>query len=79
MDVVKTRMMAAAKGENKYKGWIDATITIAREEGIAALWKGIIPRLARIAPGQAITCQWVVVSRIETWFEARAHQRGTPF
>jgi solute carrier family 25 citrate transporter 1 len=65
--------MAAAKGEQKYKGWIDATVTIAREEGIAALWKGIVPRLARIAPGQAIT--WMVVTRIETWFEQRAMQQ----
>lgn len=28
---------------------------IAEEEGIAALWKGLTPRLMRIMPGQAIT------------------------
>lgn len=75
MDVVKTRMMAAAEGERRYKGWVHATRTIAAEEGIGALWKGIIPRLARLAPGQAIT--WTVVTMVQTMFERR--QMGEKF
>ncbi|KAM7256423.1 hypothetical protein ACFE04_012164 [Oxalis oulophora] len=56
-DVVKTRLMAqsrSADGELKYKGMIHAIRTIYAEEGIKALWRGLLPRLMRIPPGQAI-------------------------
>lgn len=36
--------------------------TIWIEEGFLALYKGLLPRLARIAPGQAIT--WTVVEQV---------------
>ena len=39
----------------KYTGLAQACSLIAKEEGYAALWKGITPRLMRIIPGQAIT------------------------
>jgi solute carrier family 25 citrate transporter 1 len=61
VDVVKTRMMAQKYTPGvpvKYTGWIQATKLIVHEEGMAALWKGLIPRLTRLAPGQAIT--WCV-------------------
>ena len=35
----------------------------------AALWKGLTPRLARVAPGQAI--MWSVVSQVVSFFEQR--------
>lgn len=66
VDVIKTRMMAQTyvPGEEiKYKNWFQAGKLIAAEEGLPALWKGIIPRLTRLAPGQAIT--WTVVMRVE--------------
>jgi solute carrier family 25 (mitochondrial citrate transporter), member 1 len=37
---------------------------------VAALWKGLTPRLARVAPGQAI--MWTVVGQVTTFFEQRA-------
>lgn len=52
-----------------YKGFIHAFRKIAAEEGLPALWKGLVPRLMRLAPGQAIT--WTVVTRITTLFEQR--------
>jgi solute carrier family 25 citrate transporter 1 len=70
VDVIKTRMMAQTyvPGEPvKYKNWFQAGKLIAQEEGVRALWKGIIPRLTRLAPGQAIT--WTVVLRVTSWFE----------
>jgi len=70
VDVIKTRMMAQTyvPGEPiKYKNWFQAGKLIAQEEGPRALWKGIIPRLTRLAPGQAIT--WTVVMRLTSWFE----------
>jgi solute carrier family 25 citrate transporter 1 len=70
VDVIKTRMMAQTyiPGEEvKYKNWYQAGALIAKEEGVGALWKGIIPRLTRLAPGQAIT--WTVVMRVTSYFE----------
>lgn len=70
LDVTKTRLMAqeTKPGEvPKYVGWVGTIRTIAAEEGVLALWKGLIPRLARLAPGQAIT--WTVVSSIQSWYE----------
>ncbi|PRW60660.1 mitochondrial succinate-fumarate transporter 1 isoform A [Chlorella sorokiniana] len=66
-DVVKTRMQAASKGGPQYSGFFDCLVTIAKTEGIAALWKGLIPRLARTPPGQAIV--WSVSDQITGYFE----------
>lgn len=58
LDVVKTRLQkqVIVPGKTpKYTGLVQACMTIARDEGLLALWKGITPRLLRIMPGQAIT------------------------
>ena len=51
----QTRLMAQQKGEGpvRYRGLADALLKIPREEGLRALWKGLLPRLMRIPPGQA--------------------------
>ncbi|KAI8559039.1 hypothetical protein RHMOL_Rhmol04G0143800 [Rhododendron molle] len=53
-DVVKTRLKAQSRyrGEVKYKGMVHAIVTIYKEERLRALWKGLLPRLMRIPPGQ---------------------------
>lgn len=65
-DVVKTRLMAQSNckvdGSVPYKGMVDALIRIPREEGFLSLWKGLLPRLLRIPPGQAI--MWTVADQI---------------
>lgn len=74
--MIKTRLMAqeTIKGkEPKYRGWVHAMRVIAAEEGVLALWKGLIPRLARLAPGQAIT--WTVVTKVQTMFERQEMAR----
>jgi len=67
-DVIKTRLMnqthSMVEPEFQYKGFADAFMRIWREEGFRALYKGIGPRLARLAPGQAIT--WVVVEQFRS-------------
>mmetsp|Transcript_17344 Transcript_17344/g.21012 ORF Transcript_17344/g.21012 Transcript_17344/m.21012 type:complete len:333 (-) Transcript_17344:264-1262(-) len=76
VDVIKTRMMAQEHipgKEVKYKNWYQAAQLIAKEEGVPALWKGLIPRLTRLAPGQGIT--WTVVMRVTTFFEQRAQEQ----
>jgi len=46
-DVVKVRMQAAGKSQ-KYKGVVDAYITIGREEGVRnGLYRGTLPNIAR--------------------------------
>ncbi|CAI5746488.1 unnamed protein product [Peronospora destructor] len=68
MDVVKTRLMAqeAAAGAGKYKGMVDAMVMIAKEEGVAALYKGLVPRLTRLCPSYGI--QWLVMDKVTEHF-----------
>ncbi|CAM8891956.1 unnamed protein product [Rhodiola kirilowii] len=70
-DVVKTRLMAQSQtdGELKYKGMFHAIRTIYAEEGLRALWKGLLPRLMRIPPGQAI--MWGVADQVMGAYERR--------
>ncbi|KAI4307659.1 hypothetical protein L6164_030824 [Bauhinia variegata] len=70
-DVVKTRLMAQTRvgGELKYKGMFHAIRTIYSEEGLRTLWKGLLPRLMRIPPGQAI--MWAVADQIIGFYERR--------
>ncbi|ERN05307.1 hypothetical protein AMTRI_Chr08g208720 [Amborella trichopoda] len=75
-DVVKTRLMAQSKsGEIKYKGMVHAIRTIYAEEGLLALWKGLLPRLMRIPPGQAI--MWAVADQVTGLYERRYIHKAT--
>lgn len=54
LDTAKVRLQlqkSAATGDAialpKYRGMLGTVATIAREEGLAALWKGIVPGLHR--------------------------------
>ncbi|KAG2492720.1 hypothetical protein HYH03_009133 [Edaphochlamys debaryana] len=71
-DVAKTRLMAQTKtsGGVRYTGFFDALVRIPREEGIRAMWKGLLPRLLRIPPGQAIV--WAVSDQITGYFEQQS-------
>ncbi|CAM8928924.1 unnamed protein product [Rhodiola kirilowii] len=70
-DVVKTRLMAQSRSDDglKYNGMFHAIRTIYVEEGLNALWKGLVPRLMRIPPGQAI--MWAVADQIMGAYEKR--------
>lgn len=70
-DVVKTRLMAQSRsgGDLKYRGMFHAISTIYAEEGLLALWKGLLPRLMRIPPGQAI--MWGVADQVIGFYENR--------
>jgi solute carrier family 25 (mitochondrial citrate transporter), member 1 len=46
---------------------IHAIRTIYAEEGLRALWKGLVPRLMRIPPGQAI--MWAVADQVMGLYE----------
>ncbi|GMH38774.1 hypothetical protein BSKO_06658 [Bryopsis sp. KO-2023] len=67
-DLIKTRLMAQEKsGTIKYKGLLDALVKIPREEGFFAMWRGLLPRLMRIPPGQAIV--WMVRDQVVQYIE----------
>ena len=76
-DVVKTRLMAQSRegGELKYKGMFHAIRTTYAEEGLLALWKGLLPRLMRIPPGQAI--MWAVADQVTGFYE-RTYLQTSP-
>lgn len=69
MDVVKTRLMAQenAHGEApKYRGALHTLRVISKEEGVGALYKGLIPRLTRLCPSYGI--QWLVMDQVTAHF-----------
>ena len=71
-DVAKTRLMAqggAAADVPKYRGFFDCIFQVGRAEGPLALYKGLMPRLMRIPPGQAIV--WGVADQVIGYFETR--------
>ena len=51
-DVVKTRMQGSQA--HLYSSTMDCFVKILKQEGISAFWKGLIPRLGRVVPGQGI-------------------------
>eukprot|EP00953_Heterococcus_sp_UTEX-ZZ885_P024613 13455-Heterococcus_DN1.PRE.1 len=54
LDVVKTRLMTQAAGSAQYSGVADCLRQVIRDEGAAALWTGVVPRMTSIAFGGAI-------------------------
>lgn len=56
-DVVKSRIQGATKVPGvapKYNWTYPALVTIFREEGAAALYKGFVPKVLRLAPGGGV-------------------------
>ena len=47
VDVIKTRLMNSAGGQQQYAGMMDAGRSILRDEGAAALYKGFVPIVVR--------------------------------
>lgn len=52
LDVVKTRLMTQSPGQ--YSGIVNCLQTVVREEGMGALFAGVLPRMSSIAFGGAI-------------------------
>ncbi|TPX52786.1 hypothetical protein SeMB42_g01179 [Synchytrium endobioticum] len=65
IDTIKTRIQ---KNPSQQRGWarfVEVTNSIRKNEGWPAFWKGITPRVLRVAPGQAIT--FMVYERVYKW------------
>jgi solute carrier family 25 citrate transporter 1 len=52
VDTIKTRMQAS--DASKYSSTMDCIMKTLRQEGPLAFYKGLIPRLGRVVPGQGI-------------------------
>ena len=50
-DVVKSRIQA---GSTKYRWTVPSVAMVAKEEGVAALYKGFLPKVLRLGPGGGI-------------------------
>ncbi|KAL2913910.1 hypothetical protein HK105_206644 [Polyrhizophydium stewartii] len=53
-DVVKTRIQSQTALPLKYNWTLPAIATVAREEGVGALYKGFVPKVLRLGPGGGI-------------------------
>ncbi|GAA6011761.1 hypothetical protein JCM11491_000742 [Sporobolomyces phaffii] len=69
IDTIKTRIQRATalKGETAWTRFTTVSSQMFREEGPSAFYKGITPRVARVAPGQAVV--FTVYERIKTFIE----------
>ncbi|KAJ3056783.1 hypothetical protein HK097_004047 [Rhizophlyctis rosea] len=68
IDTIKTRIQ---KNPSQEKGWtrfVGVTKSIVQNEGWMAFYKGLTPRVLRVAPGQAIT--FMVYERVYKWMVA---------
>ena len=63
--VVKTQMQG--KNASKYKSTLDCFTTILRNDGPLGLYKGVIPRMGRVVPGQGII--FMSFESIQGWVE----------
>lgn len=56
IDTIKTRIQRASKveGETAISRVVKVASEMFAQEGVSAFWKGITPRVARVAPGQAV-------------------------
>ncbi|ODO06864.1 hypothetical protein I350_04224 [Cryptococcus amylolentus CBS 6273] len=74
IDTIKTRIQKASKaeGETALSRMVTVTSEMFRNEGAKAFYKGITPRVLRVAPGQAIV--FTVYERIKKFID---YAKGT--
>ncbi|KAL1917057.1 uncharacterized protein VTP21DRAFT_5255 [Calcarisporiella thermophila] len=69
IDTIKTRIQRSRDLANE-SGWTrfrNVTMHILKNEGWRAFYKGLTPRLLRVAPGQAIT--FMVYEKVKQWID----------
>ncbi|KAJ3102848.1 hypothetical protein HDU97_000231 [Phlyctochytrium planicorne] len=65
IDTIKTRIQKNPSTEPGYKRFVSISAGILKNEGWKAFYKGLTPRVLRVAPGQAIT--FMVYERVYKW------------
>lgn len=71
IDTIKTRLQKtpAVSGETAIGRIVAIARDMFKQEGVHAFYKGITPRIMRVAPGQAVT--FTVYEWLKGWLEAR--------
>jgi len=67
IDTVKTRIQRSTSSESGWRRFSEVTVEIMRKEGWRAFYKGLTPRVLRVAPGQAIT--FMVYEKVRGWID----------
>ncbi|KAJ2699025.1 Mitochondrial succinate-fumarate transporter [Coemansia sp. IMI 203386] len=69
IDTIKTRIQKSTSvaGESGWKRFVMVTRDIAQKEGYKAFYRGLTPRVLRVAPGQAIT--FMVYEKVKSWID----------
>jgi hypothetical protein len=70
LDTIKTRIQKMSNKEAEGNGWQrfrTVVNQIIKNEGYLAFYKGLTPRILRVAPGQAVT--FMVYERVRRWLE----------
>ncbi|RKO92564.1 mitochondrial carrier domain-containing protein, partial [Blyttiomyces helicus] len=65
IDTIKTRIQKAPSDEKGWVRFMNVTKGIIKNEGYRAFYKGLTPRVLRVAPGQSIT--FMVYERVYAW------------
>ncbi|KAH6586658.1 hypothetical protein BASA50_000370 [Batrachochytrium salamandrivorans] len=65
VDTIKTRIQKNPSAESGWVRFINISKGIIRDEGYMAFYKGLTPRVMRVAPGQAVT--FMVYERVYSW------------
>lgn len=70
IDTIKTRIQKASKveGETALSRVRKVAAEMFAQEGPAAFWKGITPRVARVAPGQAVV--FAIYEKVKGYIES---------
>lgn len=80
MDTIKTRInTSSSSGVKTYKGIVDATWRIAHEEGYAAFYKGMTPRLISVVPMIGIQFGLKEYMKKIMLQRSNAHKNSVPF
>lgn len=71
IDTIKTRLQKTptAAGETSRSRMASIVRDMWKQEGVHAFYKGITPRIMRVAPGQAVT--FTVYETVRSWLEGR--------
>lgn len=56
--------MSTGSGWERFKV---VTLEIYKKEGVRAFYKGLTPRVLRVAPGQSVT--FVVYEKVKSWLD----------
>ncbi|KAL9933193.1 hypothetical protein V8E36_007911 [Tilletia maclaganii] len=70
IDTIKTRIQRASRveGETALSRVVKVASEMFAQEGVSAFWKGITPRVARVAPGQAVV--FTIYEKVKGYIEA---------